>query len=299
MLNDTVATVATTTNDVASANDATALAPVVSMTAAKAPVTEAEATNYEANAAKLQQQRHNAAYERIAKLRDERQTWNDTVYKTSNDMLYGVLQQCYAMYFEMCGKSPEAAALREALAAHIAERKITVLKSTHTMTKIVRCVFDGDRKRFNAYSRVLQSALAQQPKPVAVDELAQFIIDNGGIEEIRRPKSPTALTTADKAAYAVTVLRDKALATVDGAAVTEKLDAAKDGEMHVAIVTQRAGGAIEVNAIVFSESVLKAALAAYYSANKDDVTAKNSNAATGNKQVEQDAELAELAKLAA
>jgi hypothetical protein len=295
MSNIATSLLTTTTNNnvaatVVAANDATQQPANVT------PIAEIKANATEAEAMELQKQRHAAAYERIAKLRDERQTWNDTVYKTSNDMLYGVLQQCYAMYFEMCGKSTTAAALREALAKHLEERKIVVLKSTHTMTKIVRCVFDGDRKRFNTYSRVLQAALAQNK---AVNELAQFIVDNGGVDEIYRAKSATALSTADKAAYAATALRDSSLATVDEAAIKQQLDAAKDGEMHVAIVTQRAGGAIEVNAIVFSEGVLKAALAAYYNAHKDAVTATTGNAAAGVKQAEQDVALEELAKQAA
>lgn len=286
------------TSPIASAtNAATAAAnDAVQQPANVTPIADIKANVTEAEGMELQKQRHNAAYERITKLRDERQTWNDTVYKTSNDMLYGVLQQCYAMYFDMCGKSTEAAALREALAKHIEERKIKTLPSTHTMTKIVRCVFDGDRKRFNTYSRVLQAALAQNK---AVNELAQFIVDNGGVDEIYRAKSATALSTADKASYAATALRDRTLATVEEPAITQLLDGAKDGVLHVAIVTQRAGGAIEVNAIVSSEGVLKAALAAYYSAHKEQITATTANATTASKQDKHDVALEELAKLAA
>ena len=292
-------TTTTTNNYAAKTNntaiaDATVLAEVstVETTAVNAATTEAEGIA-------LQKKREDAAYERITKLRDERQHWQDTVYKTANDMLYDVLKKCYALYFDMCGKNTTAAALRVALARHIKQNNIQVGDKAHTINKIVHCVFNGSNKRISAYSRVLIAALEHKNGQITVDGLVQFITDAGGIEEVRRNSGKTGTTNADRAEQAKTALQGTVLAKVTDKAVVQKLDAAADGVMHVAIVTQRAGGEIEINAIVVSETVLKAALAAYYSSNKEQLTATAANNNTANTQAEQGKQLDELAALVA
>jgi len=39
---------------------------------------------------------------RIQQLADNATDWHDTVYATSNEMLYGILKNCYAYYEAMC-----------------------------------------------------------------------------------------------------------------------------------------------------------------------------------------------------
>ena len=55
----------------------------------------------------------------IEQLVIERQVWENTVYRTSNDMLYGLLQKCYALYKRMEGMGAEAVTLRENLTSYI------------------------------------------------------------------------------------------------------------------------------------------------------------------------------------
>ena len=240
------------------ANEATQVQATQTVDIAVA-ATEAEGLN-------LQAVRSTAAYDRINKLSASRQHWQDTVYKTSNDMLYKILQDCYRLYDDMVGAGLTAAALREALARMLSERGIKFDKSTHTMTKIVRCVFDGDRRRISAYGLALRAALEQK---VPVETLADFICEQGGVEEIRLAKSTAAVPTQDKVAAATDMLRDKQLAVLTTPALTQALDAAKVGEQHVLIVTQLADGSLAVNCIVSTQSAVNAALTAYYSANKD------------------------------
>ena len=222
----------------------------------------------EAEGIKLQDVRIVAAYDRITKLFDKRQVWQDTVYKTSNEMLYAILQECYRLYNDMLGAGVVASALRDALTRKLSERSIKFDKNTHTMTKIVRCVFDGDRKRISAYSLALRAALE---KKVPVDNLVGFISDQGGVEEIRLAKSTTTASTQHKVASATDMLRNRQLAVLTTPELTEALDAAKVGEHHVLIVTQLADGSLAVNCIVSAQSAVNAALAAYYGANKDAI----------------------------
>ena len=47
-------------------------------------------------------------YASIEQLVIEREVWEQTVYRTSNDMLYGLLQKCYGLYTRMEGMSADA-----------------------------------------------------------------------------------------------------------------------------------------------------------------------------------------------
>jgi hypothetical protein len=88
-----------------------------------------------------------AAFASIEQLVIEREVWESTVYRTSNDMLYGLLQKCYALYKRMEGMSAEAVTLRENLTSYINIKGIKCVKSSHTIVKIVKCVFGDDRRR--------------------------------------------------------------------------------------------------------------------------------------------------------
>ena len=120
-------------------NEAAVAAPIIPMAKVQVAATEAEGIE-------AQRQREAGAYERIVALSDRRAHWQNTVFKDSNDMLYGVLQGCYNLYADMTGKSVEASALRGALALLLKQRNIEVRESTHTMTKIVRCVLRSTRR---------------------------------------------------------------------------------------------------------------------------------------------------------
>jgi hypothetical protein len=238
-----------------------------------APIVPIAPAIAEAEGIKLQAQREQAADARIEALSQARQTWQDTVYKTSNDMLYGILAECYVLYHDMCGKTPQAAALREALKRKLAARNIKCSEGTHTMAKIVRCVFDGDRRRISAYSRALLAALTHKPQ-VPADGLAKFIADAGGVEELRLAKSPNFVPTAVKVEKAKAAIADKALAAIDGAALAQNLDAANVGAQYVLVASMQADGTLAVNAVLRSDTALKAALAAYYSTHKDAIAAQ-------------------------
>lgn len=250
----------------------------------------------EAEGIKLQQQRVTSAYERIDKLSAARQSWQDTVYKTSNEMLYGILAECYVLYHDMCGKSVDAAALRAALESKLTERGIARKASTHTMAKIVRCVFDGDRRRISAYSRALLAALSEK---VAADGLAKFIEKAKGIEELRLAKSSNFVSTAKKVDKAKAAIATKSLVTIDDKALAQQLDTANVGAQYVLVASMQADGTLSVNAVLQSDAALKAALAAYYGQNKDAIAASAVNDAQVKASADKQQELEDLVTLAA
>lgn len=218
-------------------------------------------------------------YKRIEQLIVEREVWEQTVYRTCNEQLYALLAKCYALYMEMCGGETGARDLRNALESVISMRGLRFTKGTHTMTKIVKCVFGVDRRRVSAYSLVLREALTQKLK---AEEVANFIMEKGGVEEIRRKKSDTAITPKQKAAMGKQVVSSAELAVVASNKIAEAIDTVKVGNDLVAIVTQQADGSLIVRALVDSQAVLDAALACVYSKNKSVVQNDIKNAKPAN-----------------
>ena len=121
----------------------------------------------------------------------EREAWESTVYRTNNEQLYVLLQKCYQTYQAMSGGDDEAGNLRNGLTDYINTKGYQFKSGTHTLVKIVKCVFGNDRRRVSAYGIVLRTALA---KKISVIEIPDFIRSEGGVEEIRLAKSPNAMT---------------------------------------------------------------------------------------------------------
>jgi hypothetical protein len=207
-----------------------------------------------------------ATYAAIEQLVLEREVWQENAFRTSNEQLYQLLQKCYAMYKAMEGGSAEAKALRDGLKDYINVKGYS-FKSTHSLTKIVKCVFGADRRRVSAYSIVLRSALS---KNISIMDVADFIRDAGGVEEIRLAKSPNAMSVKQKAAVATSTVAYKEVAVLSSTALGGLMnDAGKIGTNTVLIGTWQSDGSVVVRAVVESQTVLTAALASYYSSVKE------------------------------
>lgn len=204
-------------------------------------------------------------YGAIEKLATERKTWQENAFRNSNEQLYEILKGCYELYIKMCGIKADAKHLRETLVKYIAENKIAVKESAHTMTKIVRCVFGNDRRRVSAYSIVLRAALVDK---IEAEKLPDFIRNNGGVEEVRLGKSANYVSPKTKAEVAANWLTDINLAVMKSDKLSGMLDAARVGSQHVLIVTQQADGSLIANAFVSSQSAVTTALGSFYSAHK-------------------------------
>ena len=208
---------------------------------------------------------HKPVYEQLTDLVKQSQTWEETVYKTSNEHLYSILQSCYAIYYK-AGMKDTAKTLNEALERVAKERGYKFLSSTHTISKIVKCVFGADRRRVSAYSIALRAASSAKKKP---EDIPAFIRDGGGVEELRLAKSPNTLNPKQKAERAEQAVSQTELATLKTDAISEKLDAAKCGRMLVLVATQNEDGSVTINTVVRNDTVVRAALAAVYSENKN------------------------------
>lgn len=196
---------------------------------------------------------------------EEKGNWELTAYKSSNDQLYSLLQRCYGYYIMMCEDSNNGKSAREALKQYIENKKLSFKDSTHNITKIVKCVFGADRRRVSAYSIALRTAYANDIKPV---DIAQYIYDNGGVEEIRLARSSTALTQQEKIERATAIVTSNELMTIKSADFSKLLDASNIEKQIVLIATQAANGELVINAVINNQTAAKAALVAYYGMTK-------------------------------
>jgi hypothetical protein len=223
----------------------------------------------------------------IEQLIIEQQVWSEGAFKTSNDLLYTLLAKCYEKYEQMCADNEVGKKLRDDLNNYITLRCISVNKKSHTIIKIVKCVFGANKRRVSAYSIVLRSALA---KGIKSTELVDFISTNGGVEEIRLAKNGNALTVTQKAKVAKVAVEAEVLAEFESEAIAKQLDAAKIGEQIVFVASQLANGKFVVNAVSNSATAVNAVLAAYYSANKTEISTKK----TEEKIASNDEQIADL-----
>lgn len=198
----------------------------------------------------------------------EREAWESTVYRTNNEQLYVLLQKCYQTYQAMSGGDDEAGNLRNGLTDYINTKGYQFKSGTHTLVKIVKCVFGNDRRRVSAYGIVLRTALA---KKISVIEIPDFIRSQGGVEEIRLAKSPNAMTAKVKAQAGAEAVQSSNLGVFASNSLGSKLDAGNIGKTVVLICTWQADGSVIVRSVVQSDSAVNAALACHYSANKDAI----------------------------
>jgi hypothetical protein len=223
----------------------------------------------------------------IEQLVIERQVWETTVYRSSNEMLYGLLQKCYALYKGMEGMSADAVVLRDGLSIYVNLNGIKCNKSSHTIVKIVKCVFGDDRRRASAYGIVLRAALAEK---IAIADIPSYIRNKGGVEEIRLAKSPNAMTAKEKATAAVSAVNADSMGVFASTTLGSKFDAGKTGAAVVLIGTWQPDGSVVVRTVVQNDTAVNAALASYYSSNKDAVKQQaEQKQAANDEQVKQEA----------
>lgn len=204
----------------------------------------------------------------LESLAAEHDAWIHNSYRTSNDHLYAILQKCYSLYQAMSTDDSKATALRRAFKEYIELKYPRANSASHTMLKIVRCVFGVDRRRVSAYGIVLRRALEEKKK---VEEIPEFIRNSGGIEEIRLSRSSNALSSKTKASIASDAVKSKSLGVFTSPHLAASLDGGNIGKEVVLIGTWQADGSVIVRSFVQSSTVVNLALASYYSSNKAEI----------------------------
>lgn len=116
---------------------------------------------------------------KLATLIAQRETWEEGVYKQANAQLYAILEQCAGIYEQL----KETKAHARAFNAVAEELGIKFNKGTSLALKIVRVVFGKQNNREHAYALVVKIWYDERAEQ---QTLTNFVIERGGIENIRR-----------------------------------------------------------------------------------------------------------------
>lgn len=139
-----------------------------------------------------------------------REHWENGVYKQANAELYAILERCAGIYAQLKDSKTQARAFN----ALVDELGIKFNKGTSLALKIVRVVFGQDSNREYAYARVLKVWFDERAD---AQTLTNFVIERGGIENVRRTASNTQANTLKADDYrdiaANTLTGEHALAT--------------------------------------------------------------------------------------
>lgn len=199
----------------------------------------------------------------------DRKAWEENVYKKSNEQLYELLQRCYLYYHSLCGLLQKDA--HEQFLNYFVANGFSANNTTHLITKVVRVVFNDksmDRRRVSTYSLVLRAAHKQvMDGKIKKDAIAKYISLQGGVEQIRLAKSPTALTPKQKACEAAK-MQALDLAVVESEQLSQSIVVTKNDTYAVLLAMQNADGTFAVRSVIYNDGVVNSALAAFYGKQK-------------------------------
>lgn len=233
-----------------------------------------------------------SAYKELEAIAIAKDTWEATVYRTSNDQLYALLQRCYGLYTLMCRNGDTAQQLVDDVDKYLAEKGYRKSNKTHILTKIVKAVFGVDRRRISAYSIALHAAVSAR---VAVADLPQYIRDNGGVEKLRLAKTEKVKSSAHKVKEARQFINRTVVAKLKLDMLAGHYNEGEVGAQRVLLVTQAADGTFDLHGLVSAPAVVTAALAAFYS----QQAKKAAESAPERQQTNRDTQVAELVQQAA
>ena len=214
-------------------------------------------------------------------LEQKRKDWEEGAYRKSNMELYGILSEC--LLFSVTLPSKTAAKARNAeLDKFFKLRGYQNKANTPLATKVVRAVFGNiDRRRTNVYSLVIRAALDAKVTP---EDLPNWIMAQGGVEEIRRAASKNHVPSAERIELVKTKLEvQQALAVVKSDALSLVAEVDKIGQRCVLLAEQEADGSFSIHKLIYSDGAVNAAmLAVYAEANKEKSEAEATAEAVGD-----------------
>ena len=190
--------------------------------------------------------------------------WENDAYRTSNEILYRILSECYGL-IEFVTTAEDTKALKADLIEAAKSMGFVDKDSTPVASTVVRVVFgDTDlcRKRVSTYSTVLR--IAKADKSVTAENLSEWITANGGVQEVSRPNSATKESVEEKAAKADQYLTP--IAVVEASCVQSFFDVDYKGDDCVVIGRWTASGSIELTGVVNGQNLANTAKVRFASA---------------------------------
>lgn len=215
------------------------------------------------NAKKTPAELIGAAEDYINELIVCRQKWEHGTLKASLDELYELLAQCVGFYDIMSRDDTDGERLRKELDGYCKEKKLKFKGETHTIVKIVRAVFNNDRRRYAEYGRALKFAIEQGKTK---SEIVSFLRKNNGIDGvIKSVTTGAALETLETRALKVwEKMKAAKLASVSSDALKQQSDQAHINKPVVLLATQLANGEFAVHQVVKKSTAIHSTYALFF-----------------------------------
>ena len=197
----------------------------------------------------------------------QRMDWEVSELTRSNERLYEILQSCYALYNSMDSTSSSAMGLKSAFKEYYKEQYPTAKADAPLITRIVRAVFGHERRLVSAYSIALREAA---DKKIGVLDIPQFFRSAGGVEQVRRTRSPNHKTAKEKAGIGSLALNGKILASVQSDDLAANFKAVDYEGSVILLSTHEANGSFAIRRVVQSGSAITAVLSSLANSMKEE-----------------------------
>lgn len=201
----------------------------------------------------------------------ERKAWQEQDLTRSNERLYGILQSCYILFQSMNSIKTEAMAVKKGFLKFCEQQGWNFKENTHLMTKVVQCVFGDDRRRVSSYALALRAALENK---VSNMDIPKYLRDAGGVEEVRRKRSPNHKTTKDKAAIGRAAMSGRILASFHSDILASNFQASEYDGAVILLSTRETDGSFAVRRLVQNGSAITAVLSGLASSVSKEELAK-------------------------
>lgn len=232
--------------------------------------------------------------QRITDLQIRREAWETTDFNRSNQALYMLIADCLQLYLEFVS-GEDIRSKKQGLTDFMNLRGIQVKQDAPLTLKLIRCVFgSGDRRRISSYHTALRVAVAAKWKP---EEVAARITALGGVQELSLQRKG-ALTAKAKAESARAWALSQRVGQLSSEALKMQFDVSRVGELAAAVMSLNPDGTYDVHFTVHSSSAVTAALAAYFSSNKQAISRLQEEAALVARHQQLDRLVAEAADAA-
>jgi hypothetical protein len=116
---------------------------------------------------------------------NKRQDWENNELAKSNERLYDILTECYALFQSINGSSDDTKMARRSFDRIAKQRGFDFVDSKHYTARVVSIVFNNktELRRISRYAAALRIATDER---IQVNNLKDFFYKNGGIDEIRK-----------------------------------------------------------------------------------------------------------------
>ena len=186
-------------------------------------------------------------------------SWYSNEYKTANEKLYDMFADLYRIYDTLVDtKIVGNTKKREWIEAEVKKRNITFKSNKPTLQQLlINYAFRVDgvecSKRISAYVRVFNIIIATEG--VRVDNVAEWIAKEGGIEEIRQKATSTTISKEERSVEGKKFLQNELQSTFSySSANTIAYAADKANEVVLLVGILEADGKVKIKHEIYEKN---------------------------------------------